>query len=239
MRGREIFSYILCQRVRLAHIIAVSRFGICIIIAVIQHLPRLRIDRYSHHYSGSEHSFGREVNGIAVSGNSINLSFDPNMKLTDYSISYSDVKFTNPKNMLTAEQAFEKFKADNELTLCYKARLGEKTTATVLVYSAESSVYCDAFTGKPVYDWWYGSNNAENDLSGIKDKKLLKMAEALDDNGIIVGIITNIFIAVLDVGKGRTIDTLKLSRLISAHSGGVQHHRWLKQCGKRFKRHKG
>lgn len=138
------------------------------------------------HYSGSEHSFGREVNGIAVSGNSINLSFDPNMKLTDYSISYSDVKFTNPKNMLTAEQAFEKFKADNELTLCYKARLGEKTTATVLVYSAESSVYCDAFTGKPVYDWWYGSNNAENDLSGIKDKKLLKMTEALDDNGIIV-----------------------------------------------------
>lgn len=136
-------------------------------------------------YSGSDHGFNREVNGITVSGNRINISFDAQMRLTDYSISYSDVEFANPKNMLTAGQAFEKFKADNELTLCYKARMGEKKTATVLVYSAENSVYCDAFTGEPVYSWWYGSK-AENDLSGIKDRKLLKMAQALDDNGIVV-----------------------------------------------------
>lgn len=138
-------------------------------------------------YYGSGHSFNREVNGITVSGNRINISLDPQMKLTDYSISYSDVTFANPKNMLTAKQAFEKFKASNDLTLCYKARMGEKKTATVLVYSAENSVYCDAFTGEPVYEWWYGSNdNNKNDLSGIKDKKLLKMAEALDYNGVVI-----------------------------------------------------
>ncbi len=65
--------------------------------------------------------------------------------------------------------------------------MGEKKTATVLVYSAENSMYCDAFTGEPVYDWWYGSNGSKkNDLSGIKDKKLLKMAEELDNNGVVI-----------------------------------------------------
>ena len=138
-------------------------------------------------YYGSGHSFNREVNGITVSGNRININLDPQMMLTDYRISYSDVTFANPKNMLTAKQAFEKFKAKNELTLCYKARMGEKKTATVLVYSAENSMYCDAFTGEPVYDWRYGSNGSkQNDLSGIKDKKLLNMAEALDDNGVVI-----------------------------------------------------
>ena len=108
------------------------------------------------------------------------------MRLTNYSISYSDVKFADPKGSLTAAQAFEKFKADNELTLCYKARLGEKKTATVLVYSCDSSVYCDAFTGEPVYSWWYNNSTSENDLSGVKDKKLLKMATTLDDNGVVI-----------------------------------------------------
>ena len=138
-------------------------------------------------YYGSGHSFNREVNGITVSGNIININLDPQMRLTDYRISYSDMTFANPKNMLSAKQAFEKFKAKNELTLCNKARMGEKKTATVLVYSAENSMYCDAFTGEPVYDWWYGSNGSKkNDLSGIKDKKLLKMAEELDNNGVVI-----------------------------------------------------
>lgn len=138
------------------------------------------------HYNGSYHGFNREVNGITVNGNYINISLDPQMKLTRYSISYSDVKFADPKGSLTSAQAFEKFKADNEITLCYKARMGEKKTATVLVYSCDRSVYCDAFTGEPIYSWWYSSNNSENDLSGIKDKKLLKMATTLDDNGVVI-----------------------------------------------------
>lgn len=138
------------------------------------------------HYNGSYHSFNREVNDITVDGNYINISLDPQMKLTRYSISYSDVKFADPKGSLTSAQAFEKFKADNEITLCYKARMGEKKTATVLVYSCDRSVYCDAFTGEPIYSWWYSSNNSENDLSGIKDKKLLKIATTLDDNGVVI-----------------------------------------------------
>ena len=136
------------------------------------------------HYNGSYHSFNREVNDITVNGNYINISFDPQMKLTRYSISYSNVKFADPKGSLTSAQAFEKFKADNELTLCYKVRMGEKKTASVLVYSCDTSIYCDAFTGEPIYSW--NSGETKNDLSGIKDKRLLKIATVLDDNGLAI-----------------------------------------------------
>ena len=36
-----------------------------------------------------------------------------------------------------------------------------------------------------MYDWQYASD-AANDLSGIKDKKILKMAKALDDHGYLI-----------------------------------------------------
>lgn len=138
-------------------------------------------------YNGSSHSFNRVVNDITVSGNRISISLDSQMKLTGYRISYSDLEFADTKDMLTAAQAFAKFRENNDLTLCYKARLNEKKTATVLVYSCDKSVYCDAFTGEPIHSRWYSDNsNTGNDLSGIKDKKLLKIATILDDNGVTV-----------------------------------------------------
>ena len=134
-------------------------------------------------FTGSHHNFNREVNGITVSGNNISISLDSQMRLTNYSVYCSDVEFADTKNMLTAEQAFEKFRENNELTLCYKVKTGDKVTASVMVYSCDNTVYCDAFTGEPVYS---GYSASENDLSGIKDKKLLQMATVLDDNGVII-----------------------------------------------------
>lgn len=132
-------------------------------------------------YFGSGHTFGRTVNNIPVSGNTININFDTDMKLTQYDISYDNVDFADPAGMLTAEQALERFREQSELNLYYLARTSTKRTATVLVYGTDSVVYCDAFTGDQIY-----GGSSSNDLSGITDPNVLKLATTLTDNGITI-----------------------------------------------------
>lgn len=135
-------------------------------------------------YWGSGHTYARMVNGITVSGNSVDISFDSKMRLNSYSVSYVDVEFADTKDMLTPEQALEKFRETHDLELYYKAKTGKKKTATVLVYGCDTMVYCDAFTGEQVYDWSY--ERGTNDLSGITSPDILRMAEVLDDNGLLI-----------------------------------------------------
>ncbi len=134
-------------------------------------------------YSGSSHNWTRYVNGIMVSGNDIMVRFNSDMKLSFYSTNYVDTEFADPKGMLTEKQAMAKFWQDNSLDLYYLARLDNKITKTVLVYGTDNTVYVDAFTGEPVYGYYA---KQENDLSGIKNKTIKKMAQALDDHGIII-----------------------------------------------------
>ena len=135
-------------------------------------------------YLGSSHGWDRYENDIKVSGDRINISFDKDMRLTNYRISYTDVALPSPEGMLTAEQVMEKFWQNNDLDLYYLARVNQKKTKTVLVYGTNYSVYADAFTGEPIYEWQIKTKG--NDFSGIKDKKILKMAQKLSDHGIII-----------------------------------------------------
>jgi hypothetical protein len=132
--------------------------------------------------NSSSHSFGRTANGIAVSGNEINITLNSDMTLTYYSIDYENVTFADPAGMLTAEQVLDKFSKSNDLNLYYVAKTGKKKTATVLVYGADSSVYCDAFTGEQLYTY----TKSQNDLSGITNASLKKKAETLADNGLVI-----------------------------------------------------
>lgn len=132
---------------------------------------------------GSTHSFGRAVNGIAVNGDNINIELDADMKLTGYCLSYHDVEFASPENMLSAEQIMAKFRESNTLDLYYLARTGNKRTGTVLVYGCDNDVYADAFTGEPVYTW---AELQESDLSGITDTALLRKAQELEYNGLTI-----------------------------------------------------
>lgn len=134
-------------------------------------------------YWGSDHSWTRYANDIKVSGDSISVSLNADMKLTSYYINYTDIELADPAGMLTAKQAMSKFWENNDLNLYYLAKLNNKITKTVLVYGTDNSVYVDAFTGEPVYSYY---TRQENDLSGIKDKKLLAMAQKLDDHGFVI-----------------------------------------------------
>ena len=136
-------------------------------------------------YNGSSHSWDRYSSDILVSGDSISVGLNADMKLTNYSYSYTDVKLPDSSRMLSTDMVMQKFWENNDLNLYYLARFTDKKTKTVLVYGTDSDVYVDATTGEPVYDWQY-SSDAANDLSGIKDKKILKMAKALDDHGYLI-----------------------------------------------------
>ena len=136
------------------------------------------------YYGGSSHRWDRYSNDILVSGDSISVGFNSSMKLTSYSYSYTDIKLPDPSRMLSTDMVMQKFWEKNDLNLYYLARFTDKKTKTVLVYGTDSYVYVDATTGEPVYSWRY--EREKNDLSGIKDKKILKMAKALDDHGYII-----------------------------------------------------
>lgn len=134
-------------------------------------------------YTGSTHTWSRYVNDIPVNRDNIVIEFNSDMKLTHYEISYYDVDFPDPAGMLTKEQIADKLWEDTDLDLYYLARYSDKkTTKTVLVYGTDYNLYADAFTGEPIYS--YASQ--KNDLTGIKSKKLLKMAQALSDHNFII-----------------------------------------------------
>lgn len=170
-------------------------------------------------YLGSSHSWDRYENDIKVSGDRINISFDKDMRLTNYRISYTDVALPSPEGMLTAEQVMEKFWQNNDLDLYYLARVNQKKTKTVLVYGTNYSVYADAFTGEPIYEWQIKTKG--NDLSGIKDKKILKMAQKFSDHGIIIStekfsekdpVPYNVFSSLMGIGAEPGTEGLKLTR---------------------------
>lgn len=135
------------------------------------------------YYWGSDHSWTRYANGIKVAGDSIGVSFNSEMKLTSYQINYTDIPLVDPAGMLTAKQMMNKFWERSDLNLYYLARLNNKVTKTVLVYGTDYNLYADAFTGESIYGYY---QKQENDLSGIKDTKLLDMAKKLDDHGFII-----------------------------------------------------
>lgn len=132
---------------------------------------------------GSSHSWNRYSDDIRVSGNYINVGFNSAMVLTDYNISYTEAELPSPKGMLTKQQAMSSFWKTAQLKLNYLARAEKTRTATVLVYSADRTLYCDAFTGEPVYSYY---NRLSNDLSGITDKALAKKAQILSDHGLYI-----------------------------------------------------
>ena len=137
--------------------------------------------------SGSSHRFNRVANDITVKGNDIFVSFDANMRLRSYEISYNNVEFADPSTMLSAQQVMDKYWQDNEIDLYYLAQTGKSITKTMLVYGADEHIYRDAFTGEPVYSYSIGTP----DLSGITDKTVLKKAQLLADNGIFVTAVYN------------------------------------------------
>ncbi len=146
--------------------------------------PVTNVNEFNRRYYGSDHYFTRSVNGIETEFDYAEVGFDKDMRLTNYSINYTNVEFVSPDTMLSAEQIMEKFYENSPLELNYLVKTGKKKTASVLVYSDDEYLHYDAFTGEPVYTW--NRKITAAGLDGITDKALLKKAEVLTDNGLII-----------------------------------------------------
>lgn len=142
------------------------------------------VSEFNRYVYGSSHYYARTVNGIESEFDTACITFDKDMRLTNYSISYTDVKYVSPKTMLSEEQIMEKYYENSPLELTYLVKTGKTKTASVLVYTEDDYLRYDAFTGEPVYNRNYSAG--DNDLSGITDSALLKKAKVLDDNGVLI-----------------------------------------------------
>lgn len=142
-------------------------------------------DQYGNaEYYGSTYIWGRQANGIDVIGENIMIEFNADGMLTYYDINYTETEFASPDKMLSEDELMDKFWDDTEIELYYLARVTDSKTKTVLVYGTDEWVYRDAFTGEPVYDYYYSEEEA--DLSGLS-KSLRKKAGVLVAHGIYIG----------------------------------------------------
>ncbi len=135
-------------------------------------------------YYGSYFRWNRMVNDLRVNGDNINIEFSPDGVLTGYRINYSDVEFRSPEDILSADEVMAEYWENNDLNLYYLARIHDKITKTVLVYGTDSNIYCDAFTGEPIYS--YGRSGEDSNISAISDKLLKNKAEILEAHGLYV-----------------------------------------------------
>ncbi len=134
-------------------------------------------------YYGGNFRWQRMANGLAVNGDTINVSFSADGVMTSYNINYSNVEFASPETILTEDEIMEKFWENNDLDLYYLARVYDKKTKTVLVYGTDATIYCDAFTGEPIYGYYQSQNN---NAAAISDKALREKAEILEAHGLAV-----------------------------------------------------
>ena len=107
-------------------------------------------------------SFTRYINDIPFDEDTIYVLFDYDYNLTSYSISYSDLTFPAPENILTKEQAFDSIAELGNYRIVYMPDYKNKTF--IPVYDLENRYTVDAFTGKSLYE-----NNLSKDGGNYTD----------------------------------------------------------------------
>ena len=115
--------------------------------------------------------FVRTVNGLPVSSNGMDITVDTVAKqVTNYNLNWSDINFPSPSNIISLNQATERFLQVRPLVLNYSLIYHQNEQQEVrLVYqpNTDNSMYVpgmlDAQTGELVD--WYGKSQSQNALS--------------------------------------------------------------------------
>lgn len=131
---------------------------------IINDLAKDKAKEYKKNEENSDASYytyyTRYVNDIPFNANSVNLRFDHEYNLTMYSISYYDMTFPAPENILSGEDAFKALSDIGDYKIFYIADYDNKKY--IPVYNLAESITIDAFTGKSIYEY------EENTESGGK-----------------------------------------------------------------------
>lgn len=121
--------------------------------------------------------YTRYINDIPFNENTISLRFDSEYNLTMYSISYYDMTFPLPENIISANDAFSNLSNIGEYKIFYIADYESKKF--IPVYNLTKSYTIDAFTGKSIYPENENTSGGEySDISGhYAEDKIKTLAE--------------------------------------------------------------
>lgn len=129
----------------------------------------------------------RYVNDIRCDSESASITVDRNGKVADFGITYYEIEYPAPKNIISEEDAYKKYFEQVDYALRFRCALKDnKKVVTAMVYASDDRLNIDAFSGDLVnYDGseYYREikNGKYTDLEGSKYKKI---AEKLAIYGI-------------------------------------------------------
>ena len=129
----------------------------------------------------------RYVNDIRCDSESASITVDRNGKVADFGITYYEIEYPAPKNIISEEAAYKKYFEQVDYALRFRCALKDnKKVVTAMVYASDDRLNIDAFSGDLVnYDGseYYREikNGKYTDLEGSKYKKI---AEKLAIYGI-------------------------------------------------------
>lgn len=115
--------------------------------------------------------FVRMVNGLPVTGNGMDIAVDTVAKqVTNYNLNWSEINFPSPSNLISLNQATERFLQARPLALNYSLiyhQNGQQEVQLVYQTNPDNSMFIpgmlDAQTGELVD--WYGKPQSQNALS--------------------------------------------------------------------------
>ncbi len=115
----------------------------------------------------------------------VSISIDASGKVENYSMTYYGLEYPEPKDIISAEKAYEDYFGQVDYSLLYRCAMHEKKVETALVYNSSNELYIDAFTGKLTN--YSGAEIIEEDGSGYTDlegSEYREIAEKLAIYGI-------------------------------------------------------
>ncbi len=109
-------------------------------------------------------TYTRYINEIPFYENTISMSFNKDYSLSSYNITYDDIDFPKPENIISPQDAFKYISDLGEYKVYYVADHKEKIFVPVYKLTEAKSV--DAFTGKSIYEDSSKQGGIYTDISG-------------------------------------------------------------------------
>lgn len=139
-------------------------------------------DSYVVSASASSPRYAYDIPSMAED---IGITINKAGKITDYHISYSGIEYPEPKNILTKDEAVDKYFEQVEYELEHRLAIKKDVVYTAVVYDADNDLYIDAFSGKLTnVDGAEIIKTSKGGYTDLKDSKYKEIAEKLASYGI-------------------------------------------------------
>lgn len=102
----------------------------------------------SAYITNASASSPRYVYDIPAPAEDISIEINSDKRITSYNISYCGIEYPEPVNIISAEEAYNRFFEQTDFYLQYRLAIKEKKTLSAMVYNTDDTLLIDAYTGK-------------------------------------------------------------------------------------------